>query len=179
LETFSSVAVVANGWYLTAQIIGGLGHLEGATVGILTDGGVHADKEVIDGYVTLDYPARYVIMGLRYVGIGRTLDLELVSATVISQGRLRSVEKLFLKLRNTLGGKFGTTLKGLYAITEPMYRRAGRSYYDRPPTLFSGLKDVSIRDTWANEKKIYFVQDQPLPMTLLSIIPAQDIGEVE
>jgi hypothetical protein len=36
-----------------------------------------------------------------------------------------------------------------------------------------------LRETWANEKKLYFVQDQPLPMTLLAIVPSEDIGEEE
>lgn len=179
VETFSSTTFAANSWYLTSLTVGGLGHLEGETVGVLTDGGVHADEEVVDGSITLDYPARYVIIGKKYYGMGRTLDLEYSFAGGVSQARLRSVEKIFFKFRNTLGGKFGITLKGLYQITELNFRRASRSYYDRPPALFSGLKQAPIRDTWANEKKLYFVQDQPLPMTLVAIIPSVDIGEEE
>lgn len=179
LETFSSVTLPTLGWYLTVDHVTGLGHLEGETLGILTDGAVHSDEVVSDGGVTLEYPARYIILGKRYVGIGRTLDLDIPVAGGVSSGRLRNIEQLFIKLRNTLGGKYGATLKGLYKLTELDYRRAGTSYYDRPSLLFSGLKQVPLRDTWANEKKLYFVQDQPLPMTLLAIIPSEDIGEVE
>jgi hypothetical protein len=179
VETFSSTTVAADGWYLTASTVGGLGHLEGETVGVLTDGGAHSDQTVVDGSITLDYPARYVIIGLKYTGIIRTLDLEVNLAQGVSQGRLRSIEKLFFKFRNTAGGKYGTTLRGLYHVADLYYRRAGASYYDRPPLLFSGLKPAPIRDTWANEKKLYLIQDQPFPMTLLGIVPSEDIGEEE
>lgn len=179
LETFSSVTQPTLGWYLTTTSVSGVGHLEGETLGVLTDGGVHSDEVVSAGVVTLDYPVRYVILGKRYTGIGRTLDLDTPVVGGVSSGRLRNIEQLFIKLRNTLGGKYGATLKGLYSLTELDYRRAGVSYYDRPPLLYSGIKQVPLRDTWANEKKLYFVQDQPLPMTLLAIVPSEDIGEEE
>lgn len=179
LEDFSALTFAASAWYLASASVGGLGHLEGEVVGVMTDGAVHADLTVADGHITLEYPSRYVVIGKKYTGIGRTVDLEITAANGVSQARLRSVEKLFVKFRNTLGGKFGTTTKNFYNLTELMFRRAGSSYYDRPPALFSGLKPIPIRDTWANEKKLYFVQDQPFPMTILAIIPSEDIGEVE
>lgn len=178
-EVFSALTFATGAWYFAGGVVRGLGHLEGETVSILADGGVHADKDVADGEIILDYPVRYAIIGLKYTGIIRTLDLELTTASGPAQSRLRNVERLFFKLRNTLGGKYGATLRGLYTLTEMSYRKAGQSSYDRPPALFSGLKQVPIRDTWANEKKIYVVQDQPLPMQILAILPAEDIGEAE
>lgn len=179
VQTFSSLTYASGEWYFLASRIGGLGHLEGETVGILTDGGVHSDEVVSGGYVDLDYPARYVILGKRYTGIGRTPDIEVAIPGGTAQARLRSTEQLFIKVRNTLGGKFGVAQRSLYTMTEPLYRRAGQSYYDRPPALVTGLKQIPVQDTWANEKKFVFVQDQPLPMTLLAVIPSYDIGEEE
>jgi len=178
-QTFTSLTFASGGWYLTVTEIGGLGHLEGEEIGVLTDGGVHPNETVADGGVTLDYPSRYVILGLRYTGIGRSLDQEVTGVPGTIQARRRSAEQMFVKLRNTLGGKFGMSLKGLYKLTELLYRRSSASYYDMPPTLFSGLKPVPIQDGYANESRFVFVQDQPLPMELLAVIPSVDVGEEE
>jgi len=180
LETFSSLTFASGGWYLTDQTITGLEAFEGATLGVLTDGGVHSDVEVSDGQITLDYPSRYVILGFRYTGIGRSLDFEISGLSTSAQSRLKTVEKLFIKLRNSAGGKFGVHQKGLYKVVELMYRRSGGSYYDRPPLLYSGLKEVPlVNNEYKNEKHFYFMQDQPLPFELLAVIPAMDVGEEE
>jgi len=178
-QDFLSLTFASGGWYLTVSDVGGLNHAEGEELAILTDGAVHPSETVADGQVTLDYPARYIILGFPYTGIGRSLDFEVQGIPGTTQARNRTVEKVFLKLRNTMGGKFGVSLKGLYRITQPMYRKAGGSYYDMPPTLFSGLKPVALKDGYASEKKFYFVQDQPLPMEILAVIPSIDVGEEE
>lgn len=194
-ETFSATTFAASAWYLTDQTITGLGHLEGETVGVLTDGAIHPDCTVTDGAITLDYPSRYVIIGEKYWGFGRTLDFDIPGVPGTSIGRRKTVEKLFVKLRNTLGGKFGVSYKGLYDLTyggrfgtsvggmytliELMYRRSESSYYDRPPMLFTGLKDIPIKDGYATEKHFYFLQELPLPMEILAVLPSVDIGEEE
>ena len=178
-ETFTSLTMASGYWYLTDQTITGLEHLEGETVGVLTDGAVHSDCEVEDGAITLDYPARYTQIGEKYKGFGRSLDYEIAGVPGTGIARRKTVEKVFVKLRNTLGGKFGFSIKGLYRLTELMFRREGSSYYDRPPALFSGLKDVPIKDAYRSEKHFYFLQDQPLPMEILAVIPSMDVGEEE
>jgi len=179
LETFSATTFASGGWYLTDQTITGLGHLEGETLGVVTDGGLHSNVVVADGAVTLDYSVRYVILGKRYSGIGRTVDFEIAGLSTTAQARRKTVEKAFVKLRNSLGGKFGSNVKGLYNLTELMYRKAGSSYYDRPPVLVTGLKDVPLKDGYSNEKHFYFLQDEPFPLEVLSIIPSIDVGEEE
>jgi hypothetical protein len=194
-ETFSSVNFASGGWYLTDQTITGLKHLEGETVGVLTDGAIHPDCEVVDGEITLDYPSRYIIIGEKYIGFGRTLDMEVAGVPGTAIGRRKTIEKLFVRLRNTLGGKFGFSHKGLYDLTyggrfgtsvggmytliELMYRRSDASYYDRPPLLFTGLKDIPIKDGYDTEKHFYFLQELPLPMEILAVVPSADIGEEE
>jgi hypothetical protein len=177
LEAFDSQSYAASAWYLTDQTITGLGHLEGQSVGVLTDGAVHPDKTVSGGQITLDYPARYTIIGERYVGLGRSLDFEVPGLPGTAIARRKSVEKLFVRLRNTLGGRFSTV--GFYDAKELMFRREGNSFYDRPPCLFSGLKDVPNKDGYSTEKRFYFLQDQPLPMEILAVVPSADMGEEE
>lgn len=195
VETFTSLTMAAGYWYLTDDVITGLGHLEGETVGVLTDGGLHPDCEVVGGAIALDYPARYIQIGKKYTGFGRSLDMDVPGTASTGIARNKTVEKLFVRLRNTLGGKFGVSINGLYNLTyggkfgasiggiyslvELMYRRAGASYYDRPPLLFTGLKNIPLSDGYANEKHFYFMQDQPLPMEILSVVPSVDVGEEE
>ncbi len=180
-QNFHTLNIPANGWYLMTSTVRGLGHLEGETVTVITDGGVHPDQEVLGGMITLEYPARYVIVGLRYIGILRTPDVELGTQGMFTIGKRRSVQSLYLRLRNTMGGKVGTTLNGLYGLVELPYRRATRDFTDRPPLLFTGVKPVSIQDTLTTdefpEKKIYVVQDQALPMEVMSIVPTIDFAE--
>lgn len=179
IETFSSTTYTSGAWYFAANEIGGVGHLEGETLGVLTDGAVHPDTEVIDGTVTFDYPVRYAIVGLRYTGFFRTLDLTLALSDGSDTARLRNIEQLFLRVRDALGGKIGSTKSGFYKLTALLDRREKDSYWDRPPALFSGMRQVLSRDTWENEKRIVFVQDDPLPFTALAFIASEDEGAAE
>jgi len=177
LEDFDATTYAAGAWYLTDQTITGLGHLEGEVVGVVTDGAIHPDETVEDGQIVLDYPARYVIIGKRYVGLGRSLDLEVEGVPGTAIARRKTVETLFVRLRNTLGGRFSTI--SFYEAKELLFRREGASFYDRPPLLYSGLKNVPNKDGYSNEKRFYFIQDQPLPMEILAVVPSADIGEEE
>lgn len=178
VQDFVSLAVGANGWYLMASTVHGLGHLEGATVGVITDGGVHSDVIVADGTITLDYPARYVIIGLKYTGIIRSMDLEIGNSQgTTSQGTLKNMIGLTLKLKDTLGGKYGSTYKGLYDLQEMAFRHTGADFTDRPPLLYSGAKPLTNFDTWGEEKRIIIIQDSALPMTILTMTPILDTAE--
>jgi hypothetical protein len=174
LQDFSSVSIVTGGWYLLTSTVRGLGHLEGASIGVVTDGGVHANKTVTNGAITLDYPARYVIVGFKYLGVGRSLDLEFGAQIGIAQGRPRNVQRLIFKFRNTMGGKFGTSERTLYKVSALAYRKAG-DFLDRPPLLFSGIKEPINYDNWGVTKHFYFVQDEAQPMTVLGVVPLMDV----
>ncbi len=173
-QDFSSLSIATGGWYLLSSTVRGLWHLEGAEVGVVTDGGVHPNKTVTNGEITLDYPARYVIVGYKYLGFCRSLDLEFGSPLGVAQGRLRNIHKLAFKFRNTMGGKYGTSSRKLYAVQKIAYRRANRDYTDRPPLIFSGVRELPNFDDWGIEKKFYFVQDEPQPMTVQMVVPFMD-----
>ena len=113
-------------------------------------------------------------MGLKYIGLIRTLDLEYGAETGSAQGKVRNIKSIVLKLHNTLGGKYGSSFKGAYLTEIIGYRVEGRDYTDRPALLFSGVKELSNFDSWDIEKRVIIKQDSPLPMTLLSITPFMD-----
>jgi hypothetical protein len=164
-------------WYFLVNRVIGLEHLEGKTVFALTDGGVHPPLVVENGSIDLSYSARYIIVGLPYTGFIVTLDLEYGADTGVAQGKARNINRIALKLQNTLGGRFGSNSSGVYGTELLSYRVEGKDYTDRPALLFTGVKEVRNFDTWDVEKKVYIVQDLPLPMTVVSITPFMDISE--
>lgn len=170
LQDFSGTSIASGGWYFLVSTVQGLGHLEGETVGVLTDGAVHPDAEVEDGEITLQYPARYVIVGEKYLGFLRFLDLEMATQAGSIQGVKKNISGLSLRLRNTMGGKVGSKSRRLYDMYEMDFRVSDRDLTDRPPLLFSGIKALAHFDDWSESKKLCIVQDQPLPMTVLALI---------
>lgn len=177
IQDFLALAIATGGWYLMSKTVRGLGHLEGQTVGVVTDGGEHPDVVVTDGAITLEYHARYIIVGLRYLGFIRSLDIEFGAQNGTVQGKKRNITRIFVKLRNTLGGKYGSSVNGLYALQEMAFRKSSADYTDRPPMLFTGVKPLSNFDSWAEEKHLYLVQGKALPMTILWWVPEMDIEE--
>lgn len=174
-QDFASTSVASGGWYLMTTTVRGLGPWEGETISIVTDGAVHPDKTVSNGTVTLDYPARYVILGYKYLGYVRSMDLEFGASIGAAAGRLRNIQKLIFKFLNTMGGKYGSSTRKLYKVAELAYRVSSRDLTDRPPLLFSGTKEVTNFDDWSIEKHFYFVQDEPYPMTVQAVIPFMDV----
>ena len=77
----------ANYWYLDCAIrrvtadkqgvISGLSHLEGKTVSVYADGAVQPDRTVSGGSITLEYPARNVLAGLRYTSTLKPMKIEI------------------------------------------------------------------------------------------------------
>jgi hypothetical protein len=145
----------------------GLGHLEGEEVDVLTDGAVHPPCTVTSGSIALGWYAAKVQAGLHYDSILTTMGLEGGSREGTSQGKQKRVHEVALRLYQTLGGKFGPDEDTL----ETLGFRTARDTYGNPPALFTGDKDKSFPGDWDSEAKVTVVQDQPLPMTLLSILP--------
>ena len=77
LSDFDSVsAMPAAGWYLTTSTVGGLWYLEGQTVSVITDGGQHASQVVTSGSISLQYQASVVQVGLPYIGMYKSMQIE-------------------------------------------------------------------------------------------------------
>lgn len=166
LQDFDSTEAMREGqWYLTTDEVSGLTHLEGLTVQVVADGGTHNDCTVQDGAITLDYQASVVHAGLKYTGRMTTMNQDPGGITGPAEAKSRSVYRCMIDLLNTLGLKFGTNIYDLVQLDE---RNATDDLLDRAPHLISGTARVDIQDTPSDtEKVLHFVQDTPLPATLL------------
>ena len=167
LQEFASTATIDGGdWYFSQDTISGLGHLEGETVSIVADGGIHPDRVVTDGKITLADQTTYAIVGRFYFGRVQTMPLELLMSTGITPGKFKSVNKVNLMFRNTLGVSYGTDPYDMQRIGF----RTGPQYTDRPTFLFNGVKESPGFDNYDEQRTMWIVQTVPYPCTLMSMI---------
>jgi len=151
----------------TATIISGLEHLEGESVQILADGASHPDKTVVSGSITLDRAASEVHVGLylnRDVGL---LRIEAGSADGTAQGKIKRISSVGIRLFRSVGILFGSNADNLDRI--PF--RDSSDLMDAPIPPFTGDKKAPVDGGYDRDGKLYFRQDQPLPFTLLAVMP--------
>lgn len=150
-----------------ATTISGLSHLEGQTVQILADGAAHPDRVVTGGAVTLQVSASTVNIGLGYNSNVQTNRIEAGAGDGTAQGKMKRINKVVVRFFNTLGAKAGPDADHLDTIVF----RTGSDPMDKAPPLFTGDKLVEWPDGYNFDGYIYIRQDQPLPMTVISIMP--------
>jgi len=172
-KAFKDTDIVSGNWYLTFSVIRGLEHLEGEMIVALVDGGVVEDLMVEDGMIELENQASYVIVGLQYIGIYQSMDVEGGGDNGPGVTKSKSVSQVGVRFLNTLGCLIGTDLYKLDRITF----RTTADLTSRPPPLFTGVKVKGVRDSWQNEKYIYCVQDKPLPCNIQLLAPRMQTND--
>lgn len=161
-------------WTLDTPLtaVTGLWHLEGELVSILADGSVLAPQVVEGGQIAIAGGATRIIVGLGYQCVAKTLP-PTTPQKVIESKRKRPV-KMLARVHDTRGLKSGTAVDHLY----PFKERTTEAYAE-PTRLQYGYKPISVHAGFDREAQVYFVQDDPLPATLLGIISDMDIGDVD
>jgi hypothetical protein len=151
----------------SATVISGLSHLEGETVDILGDGMVLPSKTVSGGQITLDYAASVVQVGLPCPAKLKPMRLEAGAQDGTAQGKTKRINKLNIRLWNTVGGKAGPREDLLDEI--PFRTTANNMDEAIPP--FTGDKLIEWPGGYEVNGDIIIVQDQPLPMTVVAMHP--------
>jgi hypothetical protein len=157
-----------------AATFSGLGHLEGKTVAILADGAVIPDQVVTSGAITLpdDKTASVVHVGLPYTTKISPMRLDVDSFVGVTQGQTKRIAEVHFRLKDTLGLKYGSDLAALDSLS---FRDTDMPMDDSPP-LFTGDKLAEFDGNFDYDTKVYVVQDQPLPLTLLAIVLKYEVG---
>jgi hypothetical protein len=151
--------------------LSGLSHLEGQVVSVLADGSVHANKTVNgSGQITLDRASSKVVVGLSYNSILQTMRIEGGAAVGegTSQGKIKRISKVVLRLFETVGVKVGPSLTKLEAIP---FRTTSSNLSAPVNTLIEGDKEIEFDDDYNTDGHIFIKQDQPLPASILAIYP--------
>lgn len=148
-----------------ASTISGLDYLEGQTVQILADGSVCDDQVVDDGQITLAKAASKVHVGLKMTSILGTMRLE-VPGGGGGVGKIKRANFVRVLFNKTLGAQYGPSETDLHTIA---FR--GRDPMDAPPPLFTGPRTIEFDGDYTEDPRVYIVQEQPLPMTVVAIFP--------
>lgn len=150
----------------------GLEHLEGKTVAILADGFVLPQQKVVNGAVNLGHAYHKVSVGLPVESVMETLPLEVTGQDGSTISRRKRVHKLLLMFKNSSGGRYGLSESRLDEIkwrsTEP---------YGVAIKLYSGKQEILMPSaSFEKTVQIMVKQNEPLPLTILSIVPEMQVG---
>jgi hypothetical protein len=169
-----SDVVVYDDDYETDEIHG-LTHLIGEKVAVLADGVViydgTEDASEVDssGICTLPAAANYSVIhaGLPYTALVQPMRIVATSqqgTTLMENTRIADMKISFL---NTLGAEYGNDEDDLYTIDFDDERLEDEAYITG---LFSGDVPVVMDGGISRQNPIYVTNDQPLPMTVRSIV---------
>jgi hypothetical protein len=153
--------------------VSGLDHLNGATVSILADGSVSPQQVVQAGSITLPFPATTITVGLPYVSQLQTLCMEPEGMAMQVQDYRKKISAVAVRVADTRGLKVGPNFGDLTEIKE---RSALVSMGSAIP-LFTGDERVVIDNQYLVDDDVCIEQDNPLPCTILGVIPEVSIGD--
>jgi hypothetical protein len=152
-----------------------LDHLEGETIGLLTDGAVHPRKVVSGGAVTLDAPAGAVVAGLPYTHKRETLRIEGGAVAGTSVGKKKRIHGVTLVLLDSMNAMIGPSSDRLASV--PF--RAVLDSMDQAVPLFSGDKFREIGGDWTTDARLVFEGSDPTPFTVLALAPEMKTNDMK
>jgi hypothetical protein len=151
----------------SALTISGLGYLEGMTVGVLANGAAHPDCVVSGGSITLQRAVTKAQIGLRYSPVMETMRIEGGAQNGAAQGKTKRISQVTIRFLNTLNALAGPAEDKLDRVT---FRR-GSDLMGSAPPLFTGDKRLPWPSGYETEGRMVIKQDQPLPITVVAIMP--------
>ena len=99
-----------------------------------------------------------------------TLDLELKNANETVLDKKISVTGLTVRVEESRGIFAGKDKKNLYE------HKTDRDDYESPIELLTGQADIPISNNWQGKGRVFIRQSDPLPLTVLAVIPEVTIG---
>ena len=156
----------------TVTSLSGLDHLEGEVVKVLADGSVLPDRTVTDGAITLPQPASRVHVGIGFEADIETLNIEMsTEGNPTIQGKKKKVSKVVMRLEKTRGLFVGPDENNLYEVKQ----RTDEAYGD-PIAPTTGDAQIVLTPSWNSTGRVFVRQSDPLPATILSIVPEVSVG---
>lgn len=147
-----------------ATTISGLTWLEGKTVNVLGDGAVFPQKVVTGGAITLEQACTKVQIGLPITADLQTLPLAMQVDGSLGQGRMKNINKVWLRVYRSSGIFVGPDSSNL---TEMKQRTT--EVYGSAPDLKSEEMQLVITPSWSDGGQVFIRQADPLPLTIVSM----------
>lgn len=181
LQDYINTSTNINGSAWTAWLSGGevrkavttltgLWHLEGKTVSILANGDVLPQQTVTNGSVTLVRAASRVHVGLPYYSDVQTLPLDVAGGNGTMQGRKKVIPYVSVRMERTRGLSGGPRESALKEMKVTL------TAYNAPAGLVTDDYRLSIPGDWTTQGQLFFRQSNPLPATILGLIPEVTIA---
>ncbi len=160
---------IAN-WQVARQTFSGLSHLEGKTVNILCDANVEPQKVVTNGAVTLENAGAVIHIGLPVTSEFETLDININGQeTLLDKKKL--IPSVSLVVNASRGIFAGTDADHLYEYPQREFE-----FYDDPVADATGVVEVKLDSNWDKNGRVYIRQSDPLPLSVLAVIPRLTVG---
>lgn len=146
-----------------------LNHLAGMEVDVLVDGGTHPRRTVNQvGEIDLVAPATKVHVGLPFRSVLSPMPIEAGAARGTSQGKTKRIPFVGVRVHESLGFKIGPSLAKL---SRTKTRDSGQPSGSAPPLFTGDIAVDGFDGNWGEDAPLYLVQDDPLPMTVLALMP--------
>lgn len=171
--------VATTSWARAVDHLTGLNHLALETVAVYGEGnsignGFDDDAPyVVSVAGELDLSDTYYLIrvGLPYRSQLQTLDIDVVEGETL-RDKQKMVGKLSILMQDTRGGFYGEDED--HVTSEFRQRDESDDYETIFP--FTGTEEIDIDHTWNATGSIFVEQHDPLPLTVLGVIPAVTIG---
>lgn len=161
-------------WALMATTLSGLDHLEGEEVSIAADGNAAPPKTVTDGSITLDTPAAVAHVGLAIICDLETLPINQTTRSGDNlRGNYKNIPHVGLVLHRSRGVFVARDRKDFEGTGDNLIELKQRDDEDwaESTNLLTGYTRLAIPTGWDQDGRIFVRQSDPLPLTILSIIP--------
>lgn len=149
--------------------LSGLDHLEGEKVAILADGNVHSQQTVVSGAISISYGANKIHIGLPYTAEIETLEPPFEGTA----GSPKQAAEIIVGVLDS---------RGLWAgpINEPdmlvELKQRNNENWGEATRLATGYFNIAVESTWEHNGQLLLRQVDPLPLTILSVVPDYDVG---
>lgn len=142
-------------------------HLVGQVVDIVADGSKMPRQTVpAGGVITLPRTSKRTLIGLPFRSEVMLLTPEFAGATGSQQGAPARTGEMVLRFLDTIGAQ---VVRAGGGVQEVPFRSFGADILDAAPEPFTGLLRVSLLGWERGESEISVIQEDPMPMHLLSV----------
>jgi acyl-CoA thioesterase len=122
-----------------------------------------------NGEFTLDNPALVVHVGLAYTSDFETLDISSAKSDI--RDKEKNINSVSIIVDKSSGFLTGPDADHLVP-----YKQKRPANYGEPDALLSELVDINIPCGWSKKGRIMVRQTQPLPCSILAVIPQVTLG---
>jgi len=166
---------------LAVTTVSGLEHLEGESVSVLADGGVSHNpndsalttKTVSGGSITLDKAASRIHIGLPYISDLENIGVDLTALNGFGDAlaRRKSIPVVKMRVKDTAGISIGPDEDHLEE-----YKHEGFDA-NQGPAFLNEVIEKSMAPKWDHDGNVFVRQLQPLPVTILNLMPEVKVVE--